>query len=373
MLTGGLDLTYRAALSTSHQPFLRVEILDGDRNLLFSADETEPAYMGGSVSANLNSRVARTCDLTFDESFYPYEPTDLLAPYGNMIRATRGIEFAEGTRFSWTVFLGRIQSTTLETNGTCTVRASDLSADVAEVKFLVPQNSQTGNTVATEVIRLISDAVPLATFGDFDVPALPVQPLTWQFERGQALDELAASVGAFWYPLADGQFVLRRYAWTVASPAVVTYADGDGGSVSASSATRAREDVYNSLTVTGERLNGDTPVFATAQDTNPGSPTYILGTFGRRHQLMRLQTPASQGAAQGAAQDNLRRLTALVDAWSWDMTPDAALELGDTVSLNVRGRSDIIQVVSAFRIPLDLSSPMSVQGRSQIVGLLEAN
>lgn len=373
MLPGGLDPMYMAARRSSHTPYLRIEILDGNRNLLFSFDPDLPEYLGGSVTANLNSRVARTCQLTFDESFYPFEVDGLLAPYGNMIRATRGIEFADGSRFAWTVFLGRIQETLLEANGTCVVRAADLAADVIENRFLRPENSTPGTTVPTEVTRLISDAVPTATFGTFDAPPLAVQQLTWQLERGQALDELAQSAGSFWYPLADGDFVLRRYAWTVTNPPVVTYADGEGGEVITSQASRSRADVYNSLTVTGERLNGDEPVFASAQDDNPDSPTDVNGLFGRRHQLLRLQTPASQGAAQAAANDNLARLTALVDAWDWEMTVDAALELGDAVNLNVRGRSDIIQVVAGFRLPLDLSGPMQVSGRSLIIGVLEGN
>jgi hypothetical protein len=53
------------------------------------------------------------------------------------------------------------------------------------------------------------------------------------------------------------------------------------------------------------------------------------------------------------------------------MTCDAALELGDTVELNVRGQNGIIQVVSAFTVPLDVTSPMTVQGRSLILGILE--
>lgn len=367
MLTGGLDPMYRAALATPHRPYLLVEILDANQNVLLS----NPTYLGGDVTATLTSRVSRTCNITFPESFYPYVATDLLAPYGNMVRATRGIEFAEGTTFAWTVFLGRIQEAVLNTDGTCSIYAADLCADVVENQFLNPQNSQVGSTVSDEVTRLISDAVPNATFGTFDVPNLPVQPLSWQLDRGQALDELAESASSFWYALAGGEFVLRRYAWTVPSTPVVTYADGNGGSVIDSSASRSREDVFNSLTVTGERLNGDDAVYATAFDNNPASPTYVLGNFGRRHQLLRLQTPSTQGAAAGAASDNLKRLTALVDTWSWDMSVDAALELGDTIMLNVRGRSDIIQVVSGFTVPLDLSGPMTVQGRSRILGILQ--
>lgn len=367
MLPGGLDPMYRAALSTSHQPFLLVEILDGLDNVLIA----NPTYISGSVNASLTNRISRSCNITFDESFYPFNPTDPLAPYGSKLRVTRGVEFADGSRFAWIVFVGRIQQTDLSDDGTCTAQAADYAADVLEAKFLIPNNSQAGDPVSAEVYRLIADGFPSATFGPTDVQNIPTQALTWQLDRGQALDELASSVGAFWYPLADGRFVLRRFAWTIPAVPVVTYADGPGGSITGSSASRAREDVYNSLTVTGERLSGDAPVYATAQDDNTASPTYIAGPFGRRHQLLRLQTPASQSAAQAAATDNLRRLTALVESWEWDMTVDAALELGDTVSLDVHGRSDIIQVVSGFSMPLDLSGPMRVRARSQVVGTLE--
>jgi hypothetical protein len=358
---------YRAALATSHQPYLLVEVLDGAQNVL----ATDLVYISGSVSATLTNRVARTCTITFTEDMYPYEPDGLLAPYGNMLRATRGIEFADGTRFVWVVFVGRIQETTLNTDGTCTAYAADFAADVIENKFINPENSQAGSLVSAEVTRLISDGFSQATFGGFSVNDIPVQQLTWQLDRGQALDELSTSVGAFWYALADGTFTLRTYPWTVPSLPVVTYSDGDGGSVSDSSTSRSREDVYNVLTVTGERLNGDEPVYATASDINPANITYVDGNFGIRSQLLRLQTPATTESAQAAASDNLRRLAALVDTWTWQMTPDAALELGDAISLNVRGRSDIIQVVASYTMPLDLSAPMVVTGRSQVIGILE--
>lgn len=367
MLAGGLNPMYRAALATSHEPYLLVEVLDGSQQVL----ATDLVYVAGSVSATLTSRVARTCTIVLEESFYPYEPDGLLAPYGNMIRASRGVRYADGSIIAWTVFVGRIQETTLNADGTCTVYAADFAADVVENKFLTPQNSQAGQIVSTEVYRLIADAFPQAVFEPPQVNNIPVRALTWQLDRGQALDELATSVGAFWYPLADGTFTLRQYPWTVQAFPVITYTDGPSGSVFTSSATRSRETVYNILTVTGERLNGDTAVYASAADTNPANITFVDGNFGRRSQLLRLQTPGTQAAAQAAADDNLRRLVSLVDTWQWDMSPDAALELGDVVQLDLHGMSDIIQVVSSFTIPLDLSGPMRVQGRSQIIGVLE--
>jgi hypothetical protein len=367
MLDSGLDLMYRNALATQHEAYIQVDILDGLRNLLVE----DLTILGGGVTATLTSRVSRQCDISVTEDFYPHEATDLLAPYGNIIRAWRGIQFADGTRFRWIVFIGRIQETTLESDGTCRVSASDFATEIVDAKFLAPQNSTPGVSVTQQMLSLISEGYPQADFGTSDSSSVSVAPLTWQTDRAAALDELGTSIGMFWYPLANGDFVIRRYPWTVLSPPVVTYSDDEDGSIVTSQATRTREGIYNSLTVTGERLNGDLPVYAIAQDTNPTSPTFVDGAFGLRHLLLRLQTPGTQGAADGAASDNLRRLISLTDTWAWEMTPDAALELGDTVTLNVRGRPPIIQVVASMRIPLDLSSLMAVEGRAQIVGTLE--
>lgn len=368
MLDGGLNPLYREALAAPHQAYVQVEILDGQQNTL----ATDLPFTGGAVSATLTSRVARQCDLTLPEDYYAFSPDDLTAPYGNMLRASRGIEFADGSRFAWTVFVGRIQETSLQDDGTCTVRASDFAADVMENRFVRPENATAANTVTEEIQRLIADGFPQAQFAEVEQFDALVGARTWQLDRGQALDELATSVGAFWYPRADGRFVLRRYPWTVANPAVVTYSDvGSLGSVAGVTATRSRAGVFNSLTVTGERLNGDAAVFALAQDTNPDSPTYVGGNFGHRHQLLRLQTPSTQGTAQGAANANLRRTISLNDMWGWSMTVDAALELGDAVQLDVLERTGIVQVVAGYRIPLQVDGEMQVVGRSRIVGILE--
>lgn len=368
MLDRGLDPMYRAALATSHEAYFKVEVLNGQQEVL----EEDLVYDSGSVTATLTSRVSRTCTIVGSESLYPFQADGMLAPYGNMLRAWRGLQFADGTRFAWPVFIGRIQQATLNDNGTCTVRADDFAADVLENRFVRPENATASNTVTEEIVRLISDGFPQATFAQVETFQDLVRTRTWQLDRGQALDEMATSVGAYWYPQADGQFVLRRYPWTVFSPPVVTYTDtGELGSVAESSATRSRDDVNNSLTVTGERLNGDLPVYALSQDTNPDSITNINGNFGIRHQLLRLQTPGTEGAAKSAANDNLRRLISLNDTWEWTMSVDAALELGDTVQLDVRGQTGIIQVVAAMRIPLDLSGGMQVTGRSRVAGILE--
>lgn len=376
MLPGGTAPLYRAALASAHRLYTRVDVSDGDGNPLpvpaaYRDESGGLAYSGGYVSATLSSRVTRNLMVTVPEQMYAQLSTGILAPYGNRLTVTRGIEFADGSRdYTWTVFTGRIQQPILAPDGSVTVPAADRAYEIVEAGFVVPQNSSVGATVSAQFTQLVSDAIPDAVFGASDVFEQLMPQETWQSDRAYALDEISTSVGAFWYCLADGSYVQRRYQWTVPGAPVVTLSDGPGGLIQGSP-SRNREDVYNSITVYGERADGTPPVFAVAEDTNPLSPTYVSGPFGRRHKPVPLQTPTSQGAAQTAANAYLRRSVALQETWSWVQPPDAALELGDVVQLDAYGRTGIIQVVSGFQLPLDTGSMMTVQAHPQVIGALE--
>lgn len=373
MLPGGADGLYRAALGRPHTRYVKVEVLDGAGNVLpLPTWSTAPGggllFGSGSVSASLQSRVTRRMQITVDESLYPADPGDLLAPYGNRLRAEVGIEFADGSRYAWTVFTGRIQRPVLGPEGTVLVPAADRAYEVAEAGFTVPQNSNVGATVNAQFVQLVSDALPDAVFGVSDQFPQTMPQLTWESDRAYALDEMSTTVGAFWYTLADGSFVQRYVPWTVPGNPVVTFSDGLNG-VMVASPSRDREDVWNSITVTAERADGTAPVHALAEDTNPLSPTYVSGPFGRRHRFIHLQTPQTQGSAQTAANAYLRRSVALQETWTWTMPVDASLELGDITSLNAYDRTGIIQVVSGFTLPLGVGS-MTVQAHAQVIGLL---
>lgn len=371
MLPGGSDGLYRSALAAPHALAVRVQVwsdVDPAGVLLIE----DLPLITGTVTATLQSRVARTLQLTVDRSFYPVLDSSDLAPYGSVIKAFRGVEMGDGsTAYMFPVFTGRIRRTGLSSAGVCTVEAADYGSDVVAFAFETPENSSTGTLIPQEIRRLIASALPNAGFASFDTYSETVSPLAWESDRGAALDELAVTVGSFWYALADGQFTLRRYPWTVVSAPVVTLADGDGGLITDWEVARAREQVFNSVVVTGERLNGDVPVAAIARDLTPGSPTEYGGRFGVRVQHFRLQTPASQGAAQTAADDFLRRDIALVESWNWAQVPDGALELGDVVALDIGTENrQVIQVIESLAIPLDLSGSMMISGRSLIVPVL---
>jgi hypothetical protein len=386
MLPGGSDELYRRVLGTPHEHYARIEVWSGLGVQLAAlespADDGSRTpeglvfLPGTQVSATLGQQVARNMNLVVPSYLYPVEPTDLLAPFGNEIRAFYGVRLGDGDlTYVWQVFRGRIQDVSMSAGGgICNVVCADRGRDVLDVGFVQPENSNAGDQVLTEFQRLVNSAVPDATFGVSDTFGTIVRPLTWQSDRGGALDELAQSVGSLWYALANGDFVMRRYPWAFAQTPVVTLSDQQQGMVPGCvqgwTVSRSRSRIYNTVTVSGERLNGDTAVFATARDTNPVSPTFVDGGFGIRSYLSRLQTPATQGGAAGVAQQLLRTAIAPTELWSLEVSPDGSLELGDPVRLLIDGR-DVVQVVSGFTLPLDLSGNMSVDLRSVIVGTVD--
>lgn len=375
MLPGGTDALYRSVLAAGHRHYARIEVWSGNGVLLDTLiPESRRGVDGGlfytsaSVSATLDSRVARQLTVSVPMDLYPADVNGLLAPFGNEIRAYLGVQLGDGSlKYVWQVFRGKIRDVTQSSDGTCTLTCADRANDVVDAGFVAPVNSVSSNTVFQEWQRLIADALPDATFGVSDTFDKLMEPLTWEFDRGSALDEMARSVGAVWYPLANGDFVLRRFPWAAAASPVITLSDGPRGEILSWMAHRSRDSIFNIVTVTGERLNGDAPVHATASDTVVGSPTNIGGNFGVRSRLERLQTPSTQGGAQSVAEALLRTYISPTEEWTLGVVPDGSLELGDVLALDVSGRA-VIQVVINFGLPLDLSGSMTVSTRSLVLG-----
>jgi hypothetical protein len=382
MLAGGNDPLYRRVLASGAGHFVRLEVWSG---LGFPLETLIPAQRGGEpegglcfynggVSATLNSRVTRELQVSVPYDMYPLSPDDLLAPFGNEIRVFRGVRLGDGSAtYTWPVFRGRIRQVHQYSTGNVTLTCTDRAADVVDHAFVSPQNSQTLNTIYQEFVRLVLDAVPDASFGASDTFSTPVKPLSWELDRGAALDEMSRSVSALWYTLANGDFVLRRYPWTAQSSPMLSMTDAPGGTINSWEAMRDRNSIYNVVTVTGERLNGDAPVYATASDINPASPTYVGGGFGVRSFLDRLQTPSTQGGATDAAQQRLSVSIAPIEAFQLRCSADASIELGDIIAITIEGR-EVVQVVSALSMPLGVDGDMFMSTRSLVLNpLLEVN
>jgi hypothetical protein len=370
---GGLDARYRDAVTRPYTAYSRVDVLARDGTVLHS----DLTYIDGNVRATLNSRVTRTLSLSVDRSWFPLQTngsvdaSGLLTPFGNRLRAYRGIAYGDGSVASFPAFYGRIESVQMARSGQVSVTASDLAADVVDAQFETPQSSIPANTISTEFRRLVRDALPDAVFGVSDLTGTKIAPLAWQNDRAQALDDMSATVAMLWYPLADGSFVQRLTPWTnPGQVAQVALSDGTGAAAGTSNViadwtiTVSRTGVYNSVVFASERQDGTAPVFATARDTSPASPTYYLGNFGHKPLLIQNQAAMTQSQCLSAAQSALRAATAITQVWDpVSIVPDASLELGDLITMNADDAAST-QTVVGFTLPLRETGDMPLSLRA---------
>lgn len=370
--TGGLDATYRAAIVRPHVVYNRVDVLNRAGTVL----QSDVSFIDGSVRATLNSRVARTLSLTLPRSLFPLtaagaiDPKGLITPFGNRLKAYRGILYGDGSRVSFPVFYGRIETVQMGKDGSVAVTATDLAADVVDAAFEVPQSSVTTNSITTEFKRLVRGALSDATFGTLDLTSALIPALTWQSDRAQALDDMSATVGMLWYPLADGSFVQRKTPWTKpGQTAQVTMSDGTSGATAGGvltdwKITISRTGVSNAVVFTSERQDGTAPVYATVRDLNAASPTFYLGNFGKKPLLIQNQAALTQGQCLTAANTALKNATAVAQVWDpVTVVPDASLELGDLVAMSADGAVST-QVITGFTLPLRETGAMSLSLRA---------
>lgn len=359
---------YKLALVQSHHRVSRVTVRTPDGELI--ADRIPIG--GGAVRAQLASRVTRTASFTMSDEWFPVFESDPLSPTQAIATIQSGLAYPTGEEELFPIFTGRVYSGRRSRDGQITFRGDDLAADVVAADFEKPVNSQRGRSTVAEIQRLISDGYRFATFGTNDVTDSFVPKLTWDDDRGKALDDLASVVGGRWYSLGDGRFVVRQLRYTDPSAAGATYTDGassdplDGLFATLTSAVTevTADGAYNSVVVLAERLDGD-PIRVVERNLNPNSPYRYNGPFGKRVMKLRIQSAATVADAQVIARSQLAAASALTRQWTLQMTPDMTIEPSDVIGVRWRGVRDI-QVVDSVTYPLDVNTPMTVNGRSTV-------
>lgn len=361
MLTS--SATYPTALPNPHKRVSYVTARDVNGNLLAA----DIPIGGGSVTARLSSRVTRTAGFTLSDEWFPVSETDPLSPAQAIISIRSGLAYAGGTEETFPVFTGRVYDARRDRDGVVTFRADDLAAEVIAADFEQPVNSQPGASTVAEAERLITSGFPQAVFGAHDVDDAVVPKLSWDDDRGGALDDLASSVAARWYVLGDGSFVLRRFAYTDLTP-VLSLRDGPGGTLTSATTVVSADGAYNSVVVLAERMDSEAPVRAIERNTNVSSPYHYGGKFGRRVKKINVQTANGFANAQRAALSELQAASALTRQWSLECVPDHRIEPGDVAAVSWRSVSDL-QVIDSVTYPLGTQDTMSLTGRSRIDAL----
>lgn len=366
MLAGGLDGGYRGLLATAFDFYVRLEVWEGGVRVDTFGSKGLPK-LDGTLSATLNNAVSRTLDFTVDFSFSPDDINDpgyLLSPLNKEIRA-----FATYNNFyEFQIFRGRIQTVSDESSSlSVSVGCADLAQDVLDDDFTAPRNSVTTFLVNEMYASLVQETLPGANFSGFDTFHELMPKLTWSDSRGAACDDCAKAGSAYWYALANGDFTLKIVPWTKSDLPLVTLINGVGGVLATYSISADRADVYNRISLVGERADGTTPVHAVVEDSNPASPTYINGPFGHRTSTVQIQSATSQGQALGLGNQYLQSSKSFKQTWAATFPPDASMELGDAQLLQDRRGRQSTQVLASFSMPLK-TGLMAAQYRAQVPG-----
>lgn len=348
---------YQAVLRQPHELAVRMQVTDIDG--VVRASDLVP--LGGSVDARLTERVTRSATFSMEAEYYPVTADDVFSPEHAVVHISAGTRYGDNTEEIFPIFTGRVIDATRSDDGSVTFDCDDLAADVIGYRFEQPRTTTQTMTLA-EINAMILEALPQATFGTNDVVDQATPKLTWDEDRGQALDDLANSLGGRWYALGNGDFVVRAFNYQL-GPTVQTFLDGPGGLLTSAQVTRSRSGVANAVVVVSERTDGTNPVRVPVRDVSPTSPTFFGGKFGRVSQILNVQTPLTTVQAQVLGQTQLAAATALGEQWSVSVVPDYTIEPGDTVELRHRGLTST-QIIDSVTYSLTTGDDMAISTRS---------
>ncbi|MCM8548881.1 DUF5047 domain-containing protein [Streptomyces sp. STCH 565 A] len=340
---------FLARLAESHEVVTRVQLFLTD-GAVIDVDHT-----GGSVTVDRGQAIRRTCTVTAaDVSLIPRTPADQLATYGARLRLARGVAYGDGTQELVPLGVFRLDAVEGDlTEGPVTLQGKALEIAVMDDKFTEVWTA-TG-TVVGAVTALITRSLP-----DADVISLiadaPIGSRTFDIEADPwaGAQEIAAAAGAEVYTNADGTFVIAELPDLLTTVPVWAVEAGEGGVYVTGSRGMTSDAVHNAVLARGENVyEGVPPVSYLATDTDPGSPTYWDGPYGRRPKFISSSTLTTVNACAQAANLELAQSRAPNATGDFTSLPNPALEPGDVLRVTHPDSSRELHQVASFSVPLD--------------------
>lgn len=354
-----------------HPPaiYTRVEVWLGEARVDGYGDDGLPVY-GGQVQVDGTKQVRRTlAGVTVDATDDMWA---LLSPVGTELRAFRGFTYLNGERD--VVPLGRFVIPNLaETYGGDwdgrIGSAPDRMALVQRARFTTPRSFPVGFPIWLVISTLLEEVLgPVTNLSTSQAP-LP-SPVLYERDRGKAVDELAASIGAEVFAAPDGTPTIRDVPQLADLP-VWAVDPGDDGVLYMATRERSYERTYSGVEASPAQIDGTLP-FApvTVWDTDPTSPTYYLGPFGRVPYFFTSPLLGNEGQALDAASARLQQVKAVRAQLAVDAECNPALADGDTIAVTLparqRDRPPVVErhLISALTVPLTVDGVQRIDTRS---------
>jgi hypothetical protein len=347
-----------AALRGGHLA-TRIDVL-GEELTLTSTTTLGVKVSGGSVSVDRAQLQRRTLVLElFDKTgaFVPNNGSDLFSTLsGHEIAAFVGYRYPDGSEdlFSQGVFgLSDDDPVDEGSRFSMTIRGADRMRAVARNAFTRPWVVTNGANGVDAVVALIIDRRPGTEFRivptSLTVPRMVFEEKT---NPAEAVSKLAGSFGYEVFFDADGLCVVQPEPDPSVLDPVWDYTEGDRCSLTKMARPSSNEKAFNGLILVGESTYGITPARAEVWDSDPSSPTYYLGPYGKVPDFQTDTLISTQAQVNAAAAARFRKSLGAAETVSMSMVPNPAHEEGDVIQVaRERLRLDAKLVLDSFSVP----------------------
>lgn len=340
--------------------------------------EITPADAGGAglIEGDVTVDTAATSRRTFRAriadptgAWIPTRPADMLSVVsGHELRVWRGWRYADGTEELLSQGIYTIGEA-LPVDGpglAIELSGEDRSRVVRDNTWVKAYSVGKGRNVIQAAMDIISDRRPGTEFTGMDTTSTlhttPYLPYAEQADPMAAVAQILGAAGLEGFFDVNGRFLIRPIPEAANADPVWDYDEGQTSTMLSIKGSGSRGDIFNGVVAVGENTYGISPARAELWDTDPNSPTYYRGPFGRKPKFLPPNPAITTNAmALAAAAGELRRTLRLEPAYSVTVMPHPAHEGGDVAHLRrARLRVDDSHVLQRFSLPL------GAKGRSEL-------
>jgi hypothetical protein len=327
------------------------------------------AVSGGSIFSDATSQVRNGGTLNIDPRLWPDGPNGLIAPFGAVAIVDYGIILSNGTT-EW-VRLGSMPVEQAQRKRPVTgdaaipVKLSDFSAWIAEDTFDSPQQTVAGATAVAEITRLAQRTLPAVIVLDQSgalnrvIPTFEMQSNPW----ADGIEKLAAGITCEVFFDVYGRLVIRPIP-TLADLPVWYARTGDDSNIVEINEELSRERVFNRVVATGQRTDSVPPVTGTAVNSDPASPTYYGGVFGRKTKRVVSPTLTTTAQANAMAAATLERVRGVSFDASLRTLVHPGLRASDVIQVSDPLLGTGPHILDRVEIPLSATDLLSLSTRS---------
>lgn len=358
---------FRSAVQESHTAVSRLDIVRGMVTTSFKV-------IDGVVTFNFDDTTRRSLDITFiDESGRTFqEMKNLTDPFTCSLKPYRGVAFNNaGTDIEW-LGMGEYFTDALEiaetSEGAVTWRISALDASsMCRTPLQYPVFIPGGMPGGEAIPAVLRQVWPRMSFmireGSWTMPPALIDEDKVPWDEAV---RLAQASGQDLYINRDGFCVMGSRPSSVSPTPAWNFIEGQNATFWDTKRS-IRSRLPNVVVVIGTNTVA-AGVRGEAYDTDPYSPTYVNGPYGRVVETYKSELVVATQQAEAMARNILNRRLGPSDEVEFFTTPIPFLDEADTISVT-RARMGMTQrslLISHMEVPLLANDGMRVIGRRSV-------